>query len=152
MKGKNAIIGSIGEFYAAAKLSEKGWTVTLTSKNHPNIDILVTDGINTKAVQVKTSANSKADWVCSLPKTTSPDLVYIFVVLNTKAETIPDFYIVPSKDTAKIIKRIDDEYKKKNPDKPPIKGVSKIWFKTEAEGKPYKNNWNNIGLANPSGA
>jgi len=146
MSRKNNQTGNRGEFLVAAKLSEIGYSAALTLKNTPGIDILVSNGLYAKAIQVKTCNGPKPGWPCPILKKTSKDLVFIFVNLNTKKSNIPDFYIVPSSDVRKIVKAADDEYIREHPNNSGKKGVCKFIFKTEEKEKLFKNKWNNLGL------
>ena len=142
-------IGILGEFMVASRLVELGFITAPTLKNTARIDLLVSDGVSAKMVQVKATENKKNDWGCDLPKSPNKNLVYIFVKLNTTTSRIPEFYIVPSADVTKIIAKIDEEYQKQymakhgcpyNPD-----GTKKGFSHFSDRYVPlekYKDNWN----------
>jgi hypothetical protein len=144
-------IGVTGEFLALAKLSALGFTVAPTLKNAPHIDILVSDGLSAKMVQVKTTANKKNDWICGLPEKSNKKLVYIFVKLDPKTAENPMFYIVPSADVKTIMTKIDKEFNKRYLEIHGIpfnaegnkKGVSKFNDSYESIEK-YKDNWQEL--------
>ena len=142
MGKKSSKIGKAGELLTAKKLNEMGLIVAFPGINTPGVDILVSDGLSAKAIQVKTGNHSKTDWPCPLPKVYGKGLVYIFVNLNPKTGKGPDFYIVPSSDVYKIVKAIDDEYITKKPASANKKGVNKF----RIENGKYKNRWKNLGL------
>jgi hypothetical protein len=118
-------IGIAGEYLAAAKLSEMGCVVTITAKNTPGIDLLVSDGKNTKNIQVKATAGGKPEWTCKSPKTADQKLFYIFVILGDT----PSFHIATSKEVKDFMER----------DK-----VKRIHFKDPE--KKHKSKWEKLGL------
>ncbi|MDR1929199.1 MAG: hypothetical protein LBQ44_01085 [Treponema sp.] len=61
-------------------------------------------------VQVKTTDNKKADWLCPMPESPNKNLVYIFVRLAAETSCAPLFHIVPAKDVIKVINAIDAGY------------------------------------------
>ena len=139
-------VGIRGEFLVASKLSQLGYIVAPTLKNTPGIDLLVSDGFSAKLVQVKTTENAKADWICSKPKKSNDDLVYIFVALNVKAgkSAIPAYHIVPCPELIKDINKQNAIYAKKHPKfaKSGKKGVQHF---TDLKGK-YNEEWKFLGL------
>jgi len=94
----------------AYKLSEMGLATAITLKNTQKIDLLVSDGTSAKMVQVKTTDEKKTDWHCTLPEKALPDLVYVFVVLNSGTGEPPEFYVLPSANVIKIMNFIDRNY------------------------------------------
>jgi hypothetical protein len=142
--------GITGEFLVLSKLSALGYIAAPTLKNTPGIDILVSNGVKAKMVQVKTTDNKNSDWICPMPKQGNKDLVYIFVNLNTENNGIPSFHIAPSAEVIEVITSIDNLYnaariKKGKPrfnaedDK---KGVSHF----KDLDQKYKDKWNLLGL------
>jgi hypothetical protein len=137
------LIGITGEFLAASKLTELGYTVGMTRKNTPGIDILVSDGEKAKIVQVKTTKGPNAAWVCPSPKTVSKDKVYIFINLNPKDSASPDFHIVPAADVRKGVEAVAKQFVIDHPKADTSKeGVPKFM---DPSGK-YKDKWELLGL------
>jgi len=145
-KANKSIMGTTGEFYVAGQLSEFGLITCLTNKNAPGIDLLVSDGVSTKMIQVKTTTGS-ADWIISKMKP-NPNLVYILVILNpSKDREKPVFHIVPSKKVHEQVEKAGQAYLKKREEQGnPVtvfgKGVDH--FK-DKEGK-YRDKWKYLGF------
>jgi len=154
--------GIAGEFLVAYKLSEMGLATAPTLKNTKKIDLLVSDGTHAKMVQVKTTDGKKTDWPCGLPKKALPDLVYVFVVLNSVTGEPPEFYVVPSADVKKIMNFIDRKYQtihiKENGKPFTGKGVTKFalfdagrrsnntYIDKRHPASAYKDRWDLLGL------
>ena len=89
----------------AAELSLRGYSVAITSRNTPGIDLLATspESGKTYSVQVKTNAKERIPhfWLLgSKPVTPHPN--YFFVFVNVKrSKGPPEFFIVRSKTVLK---------------------------------------------------
>ena len=105
---ENFITGMTGVYFAAAELSSRGFLVTITARNAPHADIMVSTLNMKKTFSIQVKANkpngTKSFWLLNKKskKTTSPSFFYIFVNLNENKK--PDFYIVKSNIVAKKIK------------------------------------------------
>lgn len=93
-----------GVYYAAAELSARGYIATLTARNSPTVDMIVSSPdlkksftIQVKANKPKEDGGTQSFWLLSKEaKTTiSRNLVYVFV--NLKRDGKPDFYIAKSR-------------------------------------------------------
>ena len=148
MAKEKIIQGITGEYYTAGKLSSFGLTVSMTNKNTPKYDLLVTDGKKQKMIQVKTTEGPKAIWTFAKVVEPNTNLIFILVILKpTKGCVQPIFYIVPSKiinaqqEKANAIYDEDQNKKGKKTD-PTKKGVYKF---IDPEGK-YKEQWKYLRL------
>lgn len=105
MKNNNVSIGSAGEYFVAAELERRGYTVALPMAHTPNFDILAIHRQSGQqiAIQVKTTSYSNKKW--TLKQTNENlvmnNLVYVFVCL--KGLNQPEYHIVPSKVVAQSI-------------------------------------------------
>ncbi|MEE5991626.1 MAG: hypothetical protein V3G42_00120 [Oscillospiraceae bacterium] len=97
--------GNCGEYFVAAELERRGFTVALPMSNVKDFDILAIHRVTHKqlAIQVKTTHHSKKQWVLSAKNENlfGDDIFYIFVTL-CGLET-PQYHIVPSKFVAETI-------------------------------------------------
>ena len=103
-KISSILAGVSGEYFVAAELSRRGYICSVTLKNTRGIDILVCneDGSKTLGVQVKTNQINKREWILNekSEKMNDKNLFYVFVNLIAR-DTLPEFYVVPSKVVAK---------------------------------------------------
>jgi hypothetical protein len=88
-----------GVFLAAAELTHRDFIVSLTARNAPGADLLVTDYRckNTWSVQVKTNQSISANfWLLNAgaEKLVSVNFIYVFVGLQGNQR--PKFLVVPS--------------------------------------------------------
>lgn len=98
------ITGMTGVYYAAAELSSRGYIVTVTARNAPSVDMMVSTPDLKRTFNVQVKANkpkgTQAYWLLSeQSKMTSPNLIYVFV--NLKADGRPDFYLADSSTVSK---------------------------------------------------
>ena len=104
----SVLCGISGEYAAAAELTRRGFVASITLRNTRGIDILVAnaDASKSAGVQVKTNQSGKRLWLLNRKAEDfhSKNLFYVFVCLRPAGHR-PDFFVVPSKDVAKYIKR-----------------------------------------------
>jgi hypothetical protein len=100
MKISSILAGVSGEYFVAAELSRRGYICSVTLKNTKGIDILVCneDSTKTLGIQVKTNQINKREWMLNekSEKMIDTNIMYVFVNLISQ-NTLPEFYIVPSK-------------------------------------------------------
>ena len=105
--------GLAGEFYTLAQLTARGYNASLTLGNTKGVDILVMNEKNNIGykIEVKTTQEIRGpkstrpiSWLLSKKNETYIDsnLIYCFVLLE-HLETMPRFFLVKSKDVAKLI-------------------------------------------------
>lgn len=108
MKDKNKTIstGNVGEYYVAAELERRGYSVAVPMSNVPTFDLLAIDRSDYShqiAVQVKTSSNGKARWMLSKKDEDRSESNFYYVLVTFK-DSYPEFYIVPAKIISERIK------------------------------------------------
>ena len=145
MAKENSIsIGNCGEYFVAAELERRGFSVAVPMSNTPNFDVLAISRLTNKqyAIQVKTTASGNLKWLLG-PKNESlegDNIYYVFVHLHELGE--PEYYIIPSGIVAKDVRDGHSNWlkqcdKKGNPHKDnPVR----TFYITEAF-KKYKDAW-----------
>lgn len=119
-----------GVYFTAAELSSRGFIVTITARNAPHVDIMVSTPNMKKTFSIQVKANkpdgTKSFWLLNkeAKKTVSPSFFYVFVNLNENRK--PDFYIVKSGTVAKNIEV--------------SRSKSGRWYSFQRDEK-YKNRW-----------
>ncbi len=108
MASKGQLTGMRGVFLVAAELSKRGFIVSPTSRSALGADILTTDQscCKTFSVQVKTNAKNASFWLIGAKAQTAVSRTHIYVLVNlrdnaAKGDSV-DYYVVPSKDLAKL--------------------------------------------------
>lgn len=99
-------IGNCGEYFVAAELEHHGFTAAGPMSNTRDFDILAIDRQDSSrqfAIQVKTNAGNKLNWVLSKKNESivGENIYYVFVNLNDGDN--PDYFIVPSKTVADYV-------------------------------------------------
>jgi hypothetical protein len=80
-----------GEYFVAAELYRRGFSVGMTIGNAKSIDLFANKGNLTVSVQVKAIRNKKSvGWPIFKDKVLD-DVLYVFVNLNDQGQ--PDYYI-----------------------------------------------------------
>ena len=104
-KNMNSInIGNSGEYFVAAELERRGFTVGVPMSNVKDYDLLCVNKEGKHfALQVKTTLEGNNKWLLSkkCENIIDDNVFYIFVHLH-KLDT-PSYYIVPSKYVAETI-------------------------------------------------
>lgn len=102
-KLSNINIGNCGEYYVAAELERRGFTVAVPMSNVDNFDILARSKKTNKqyAIQVKTT--TKKTWLLNKKAETlkANDIFYVFV--RILGENAPEYYIYSSNEVAKAV-------------------------------------------------
>ena len=118
MKAKlsNGLTGIAGEYFVAAELSLRGFMASVTLRNNDSIDIHASKLSNKDkmfAIQVKTSQINNRKWILNKKSelSSSDSHYYIFVSLKGELER-PDYFIIPSKTLAKIVKESHSKWLK----------------------------------------
>lgn len=99
-------IGNCGEYYVAAELERRGFTVAVPMSNVDNFDILAINKnkpYNQYAIQVKTTTRS--GWILGKKSENiiGNNIFYIFVKLE--GSNMPEYYIYPSDYVANSVKK-----------------------------------------------
>ncbi len=118
-KGKGTIIGNAGEYLVVGELLKRGVIAAPAPRNSPGFDVLVTNGVNSLNVRVKTKTEASKSWVwmCKKDGSIFRDLSdradYTVLVDLRDKDTSPDYYVVQTAELNRRLKDIDDYYKKK---------------------------------------
>jgi hypothetical protein len=101
VKGSTSRIGTVGTFYTAAELAQRGWEATLTLGNALRTDILAQHAENQLlvGVQCKTSSSDSPAWfrlsiTCEEPSPPSQNEWFVFTRLQGLGQR-PIFYVMP---------------------------------------------------------
>ena len=93
-----------GEYFVAAELYRRGYTVAMTLGNAKSIDLFAESEGRTVNVQVKAIAKRQnVGWPIMRDKVI-PGIVYVFVCLN-EAPSPPSYFIATSEETRKKVKQ-----------------------------------------------
>jgi len=117
-KIKKDFSGVTGEYLVAAELSKRGFIASMTIKNMPGIDIVVSDETASKVigiqVKVKQDLSQKKGWTLNAKDENrySDNLFYVFVDLAVEKNYETNFYVFPSQEVARRIKKFYNEWLK----------------------------------------
>ncbi len=101
--------GLSGEYFVAAELYRRGWSVGMTIGNAKAVDLFAEKGDKRIAIQVKAIYQKKnVGWPITKDKI-KKDCFYIFVNLNADKMEQPEYFICTSKEADENIK----EYKER---------------------------------------
>jgi len=85
--------GLSGEYFVAAELYRRGWSVGMTIGNAKSIDLFAEKNDKKISVQVKSLYQKKNNGWPIVKENIKKDCYYIFVILNADKMTTPDYYI-----------------------------------------------------------
>jgi len=89
--------GLSGEYFVAAELYRRGWSVGMTVGNAKAIDLFAEKDGKNIAIQVKAIFKRKHNtW--PMPAEVKKDCYYIFVCLNGDTMALPDFYVASTEE------------------------------------------------------
>jgi hypothetical protein len=110
------------------------------------VDILVSNGLEAKIIQVKTTDGPKAEWVVPLELSANINTIFVFVKLDPTHTTAAAFYIVPSKTVRdavqKQFKGFEAALKAKGEE---IGGKKGVYHFADPKGL-YLDKWEHLGL------
>lgn len=92
-----------GEYFVAAELYRRGFSVGMTIGNAKAIDLFASKGNRTVSIQVKAIRNRKSSGWPMMREKVIKDILYIFVNLND--QKIPEYYIATANEARKKIKQ-----------------------------------------------
>ncbi|MEI6348888.1 MAG: hypothetical protein WCP69_13155 [Bacteroidota bacterium] len=90
--------GLSGEYFVAAELYRRGWSVGMTIGNAKAIDLFAEKNDKKISIQVKSLYQRKNNGWPIIKDKIKQDCYYIFVILNADKMTSPDYYICTSKE------------------------------------------------------
>lgn len=118
--------GLSGEYFVAAELYRRGWSVGMTIGNAKAVDLFAEKDDKRIAVQVKAIYKKKnVGWPILKDKIRN-DCFYIFVNLNADKMEHPDYYICTSDETINNVK----QYKER--------GIVNLYSLNSSD---FKDNW-----------
>lgn len=92
-----------GEYFVAAELYRRGFSVGMTIGNAKAIDLFASKDNKTLSIQVKAIRNKKSVGWPMMKDKVIDDVLYIFVNLNDQAN--PDYYIATAKEARDKVKQ-----------------------------------------------
>ncbi len=123
--------GLSGEYFVAAELYRRGWSVGLTIGNAKSVDLFAEkDNVMIK-IQVKSIYQKKNVGWPILPKNIIDNCFYVFVNLNADKMGTPEYFICTSNEI--IIKELIKDY-----------GSRGIINLRALETADYMNNWKKL--------
>ena len=104
VRARGHLTGMLGVYLTAAELTKFGFIVSPTSRSAFGADLLVTDQRCRKAwsVQVKTNRKAAAFWLVNAHAGDSYSDSHVYVFVNLRGDSRPDYFVVPSTVVAKI--------------------------------------------------
>jgi hypothetical protein len=123
--------GLSGEYFVAAELYRRGWSVGRTIGNTKAVDIFVEKDDRIVAIQVKAIYKRKnVGWPIMSDKI-KKDCFYIFVNLNADKMDHPDYFICTSYEAIAKVKQYS------------TRGIIDL---SSLNSENYKENWNKLEL------
>ena len=120
-----------GEYFVAAELYRRGYSVAMTLGNAKAIDLFAERDACTVNVQVKAIRNKKSiGWPIMLDRV-KDGIVYVFVCLN-EAGSPPDYYLCTSDETRTKVKQY------------PTRGIVPL---NSLKSEEYRERWDKIDAA-----
>lgn len=92
-----------GEYFVAAELYRRGFSVGMTIGNAKAIDLFANKDNKTFSIQVKAIRNRKSSGWPMMKDKVLDDVLYIFVNLNDQEK--PDYYIATGKEAREKVKQ-----------------------------------------------
>lgn len=121
--------GLSGEYFVAAELYRRGWSVGMTIGNAKAVDLFAEKGDKRIAIQVKAIYKRKnVGWPIMRDKIKS-DCFYIFVNLNADKMIFPDYFICTSNEATLKVKQYE------------TRGIINLSSLNEEK---FKNNWSKL--------
>jgi len=97
--------GLSGEYFVAAELYRRGWSVGMTIGNAKAVDLFAEKDNKRIAIQVKAIYKKKNVGFPIMRDKVKDDCFYIFVNLNADKMESPDYYICTSDETRERVKQ-----------------------------------------------
>jgi hypothetical protein len=120
-----------GEYFVAAELYKRGYSVAITLGNAKAIDLFAEKGARTVNVQVKAIRNRKSVGWPIMRDRVLDSIVYVFVCLNDAGEP-PSYFICTSDEARAKVKQYA------------IRGIIDL---TTLRGAEYEGRWDKIASA-----
>ncbi|MDA3954376.1 MAG: hypothetical protein PF485_12080 [Bacteroidales bacterium] len=121
--------GLSGEYFVAAELYRRGWSVGMTIGNAKAVDLFAEKDERIVPIQVKAIYKKKNVGWPLMEMSIKNDCFYIFVNLNVDKMESPDYYICTSNETKEKVKQYE------------TRGIVKLSLLDSSE---FKNNWEKL--------
>lgn len=118
-----------GEYFVAAELYRRGFSVGMTIGNAKAIDLFANKDNKTLSVQVKAIRNKKSVGWPIMRDSVLDDVLYVFVNLNDQSD--PEYYIATSMETRSKVKQYS------------TRGVIDL---TSLKNANFQNRWDKLEL------
>jgi hypothetical protein len=123
--------GLSGEYFVAAELYRRGWSVGMTIGNAKAVDLFAEKEDCLVQVQVKSIYKKKnVGWPMMKDKV-KKDCIYVFVNLNADQMTMPDYYIATSEEAFAKVKQYE------------TRGIVDL---STVNNEQFKNRWDKLQL------
>lgn len=123
--------GLSGEYFVAAELYRRGWSVGMTIGNAKAVDLFAEKEDCLVQVQVKSIYKKKnVGWPMMKDKV-KKDCIYIFVNLNADTMSMPDFFIATSEEAFEKVKQYE------------TRGIVDL---SSLNNENFKNRWDKLSL------
>lgn len=99
--------GLSGEYFVAAELYRRGWSVGMTLGNAKAVDLFAEKNGKTISVQVKSLFQRKSNGFPLMKKQVKENCYYVLVLLNGNTMSPPDFFICTSSEVESHIKEYE---------------------------------------------
>lgn len=103
MAAKGQMTGMLGVYLTAAELTQKEFTVSVTSRSARGVDLFATDQNyrHTWSIQVKTNRKAASFWLLNKDYQQEKAKQHVYIFVNMHGNDRPDYFIVPSKAVAR---------------------------------------------------
>jgi hypothetical protein len=118
-----------GEYFVAAELYRRGFSVGMTIGNAKAIDLFASKGNKTVSIQVKAIRNRKSSGWPMMKDKVIKDILYIFVNLND--QEIPEYYIATATEARLKVKQYS---------------TRGIIYATAFKSEQFKDRWDKLEL------
>ena len=132
---RSQVIGNVGMYHAAYRLSQQGWNVMPTSRNARGIDLLAYDAAVNRKLGIQVKALSKEDRPPPVPLGKSIDeLMGDWWIIVTKATTEPECFIMTPDEVKRLAHRGE------------IEGRVSFWLQpNKYQTDEFRERWDRIG-------
>lgn len=121
--------GLSGEYFVAAELYRRGWSVGMTIGNAKAVDLFAEKDNNRNAIQVKAIYKKKNVGWPIMRDNIKHGVMYVFVNLNADRMDKPDFFICTSKEAYDKVNQYE------------TRGIISI---TSLDTKEFKDRWDKL--------
>lgn len=121
--------GLSGEYFVAAELYRRGWSVGMTIGNAKAVDLFAEKDNRRIAIQVKAIYKKKNVGWPIMKASVKRDCFYIFVNLNADHMSMPDYYICTSREATQRVKQYT------------TRGIIDL---SSLNSESFKNNWSKL--------